>query len=314
MWVRNTKEAGKEDRLPHPVQYTIGGKMNCPSCGSDSIKKNGFSLSLIAPKQRYKCLECGRRFTDDDLDEDRFPAVLLMDIETLPIKAYVWDVWGVDVRKEQIIEDWCVLCWSAKWLDDDRMITDCVTPAEAAKRNDKRVCQSMWRLFDDADVIIAQNGKKFDVPKLNTRWWKHNISRPSSYKIIDTLDAARRTFGMTYNSLDYLATYLGIGRKIKTDFELWANCDRGDKDALEKMQEYNENDVTLLENVYLKMRGWIPNHPNFTAYDKVKDVCPVCFDSNIKNIGLYTATVRQYKEWRCGKCGSLWHSTRCEKD
>jgi hypothetical protein len=171
----------------------------------------------------------------------------------------------------------------------------------------------MWKLFDDADIIIAQNGKKFDIPKMNTRFWKYGMPRPSSYKIIDTLDAARRAFGMTYNSLDYLGEYLGAGRKLKTEFDLWIKCDNGDKESLEKMQEYNENDVILLEEVYLKMRGWMPNHPKFTAYEKVEGVCPVCFDSNIKNIGLYTAVVKQYQEFRCSHCGSVWHNTKPEK-
>jgi hypothetical protein len=192
------------------------------------------------------------------------------------------------------------------------MITDCLTPSEAVKRNDKRICQSLWKLFDDADIVIAQNGRKFDIPKMNTRWWKHKLTPPSSYKIIDTLDAARRAFGMTYNSLDYLGTYLGIGSKKKTEFQLWTDCDKGDKQSLDYMQEYNENDVTLLENVYLNMRGWIPNHPKFTTYEKVKDVCPVCF-GDIKNIGLYTANVRQYKEFRCQQCGAVFHNTKAEK-
>ena len=236
-----------------------------------------------------------------------------MDIETLPIVAYTWETYNVNINKDQIIKDWSILCWSAKWLDDPRMITGCLTPKEVKTRNDKRICQIMWKLFDEADVIIAQNGRRFDIPKLNTRFWLHRMPQPSSYKIIDTLEAARKSFGMTFNSLDYLGRYLEVGGKLKTDFLLWKNCDRGDKDALARMSEYNQNDVMLLESVYMKMRNWIPGHPKFTVYNKVVGVCPVCLSSDISNVGLYTATVRQYMEWRCNGCGVIYHSTKPEK-
>jgi predicted PolB exonuclease-like 3'-5' exonuclease len=274
----------KSDRSPEAVRIRIGLLMN----------------------------KTGLRDRDID-DEDLFPAVLVLDIETLPIKAYAWDVWNTNIGRNQIIEDWCVLSWSAKWLNDDRMISDCLTPKEALKRDDKRIVKSVWKLLEEAEVIIVQNGRRFDVPKLNTRFWKHRIPHNSSFKIIDTLDSAKKSFGMTFNSLDYLGEYLGAGRKLKTDFELWALCDNGDKEALETMQTYNENDVILLERVYLTMRAWITNHPRLTTYEKVIGVCPVCFSRNFTDIGVYTAVVRQYLEFRCTDCGAIWHNTKCEK-
>lgn len=288
--------------------------MICPKCGSLNVKKCGWTFLNKGKdkKQRYYCHDHKGKFLEDETTEDNFPRVLSMDIETLPGKAYFWEVFNVNISHTQVIQDWAVCCWSAKWYDDDRVISDCVTPKEAIDHNDKRICQSMWALFDKADVIIAQNGKRFDIPKLNTRWWKHRIPQPSSYKIIDTLLAAKQAFGMTFNSLDYLAQYLEIGKKLKTDFSLWRACDNGDKDALERMREYNEHDVILLEDVYTKMRGWIPNHPDFRVYGAVQGVCPRCFGA-IEKIGLYTAAKRQYREYRCQSCGGVHHSTVPEK-
>ena len=36
--------------------------MNCPSCISDYVIKNGFSKS---GKQKYKCRDCGRQFVEN---------------------------------------------------------------------------------------------------------------------------------------------------------------------------------------------------------------------------------------------------------
>src|SRR5688500_19264039 len=49
-------------------------------------------------------------------EEKTAPKVLIFDIETAPIEAYVWDIWNQNVSLEQIKEDWAVLSWSAKWL------------------------------------------------------------------------------------------------------------------------------------------------------------------------------------------------------
>ena len=267
-------------------------------------KKNGLSPAAV------KCKITDMKNGDTEAE---FPAVLFLDIETLPIIAYTWGTWGVDITNDKIIKDWCVLAFAAKWLDDPRIIADILIPKEVSARDDKRLCQHIWRLLDDADVVIAQNGKRFDLPKINGRLWKHGVGPPSSYKTVDTMEAAKKTFGLTYNSLDFLGEYLGAGRKLKTEFELWAKCDRGDKDALTRMTEYNQQDVFLLEEVYNKMRPWIPNHPRLTVYDKIAGVCPVCMDNNIKEIGLYTAAQRQYREFRCSSCASIWHNTKAEK-
>jgi hypothetical protein len=291
--------------------------MICIHCGSTNIEKHAKYVNKNGVvKQPVRCRDCGKGFNfgDDTVSvETKFPAVLFMDIETLPLIGYMWSPWEQDVHPEMLIKDWCVLSWSAKWIDDERMIYDVLTPKEALSRNDKRIVGGLWKLMDDADIIIAQNGKKFDIAKMNTRFWRYQMPHYSSFKVIDTLDVARRTFGLTYNGLDQLAEYLGAGKKLKTEFSLWRQCDEGNQEALGYMSTYNQADVTLLESVYMKMRAWIPNHPRFTAYEKVVGVCPVCMDVNFRCIGLYQAPVRQYKEFRCDHCGSIWHNTKAEK-
>mgnify|MGYP000113435667 CR=1 FL=1 len=81
------------------------------------------------------------------------PKVLLFDIETAPIIAYVWGLWQNDVSLNQIRTDWHLLSWSAKWLgtpDTDIMYMD----QRAAKdvENDKVILQGLWKLLDEADL------------------------------------------------------------------------------------------------------------------------------------------------------------------
>lgn len=240
--------------------------------------------------------------------------VLSIDIETLPILGYTWNVWNTNIYSNQVEKDWSLLSYSAKWIDSGKIISDILTTKEALNREDKRLASGIWNLLNKSSVVITHNGRRFDIKKINTRFWKHGLHRPSSYKVIDTLVAAKSVFGLTYNTLDFIAKYIGLQEKLDTDFELWRRCDRGEKEALQYMREYNENDVVMQEEIYLNMREWIPGHPNLSIYTKLENVCPICLGENFKEIGLFTANIYQYKEYRCNSCGSVFHDTHSVKE
>ena len=244
------------------------------------------------------------------------PAVLVFDVETLPILGFSWGVWNQDIHPAQIVNDWCILSYSAKWLGEDRIISDTLTPQEAVNRNDGRLVKDFWKLLDYASIVITHNGKRFDIKKLNTRFWHNKLHPTSSYKVIDTLVTAKAVFGMTYNKLDYIAKYQGLQQKLDTDMELWIACHYGDKNALTKMREYNEQDVIIQEEVYRNMREWIPNHPNFGNFNELGEVCPVCVGKHYSPIGLYHSNYSslKYTEYRCNDCGAVWHDTKAVKE
>lgn len=259
------------------------------------------------------CFRNGQPIAEGE-ESPRIAKVLVFDVETLPLLYYGWNVWNENIYPQQIVKDWCILSYSAKWMGDNRIISDILTPKEAITRDDKRLVTGFWNLLEDADVVVTHNGKRFDIKKLNTRFWKNGLHRPSSYKVIDTLTAAKSVFGLTYNKLDFIAKFIGAQEKLETEFELWAACDRGEDSALKYMREYNEQDAVIQEKIYLEMREWIPNHPDLGIYEKLEGVCPVCLSKSIKQIGLYTTNKKQYPEHRCSDCGSVWHDTKQLKE
>lgn len=246
--------------------------------------------------------------------EEEDSRILVLDIETLPIVAYVWQVWDENVNMDRIIKDWCVLSWSAKWLGDDRIMSDVLTSKEAKNRDDKRLVSSIYKLIDTANIVIAHNGKRFDIKKLNTRFWRHKLPRPSSYKVIDTLSVAKKEFSLTFNKQDFIAQFLEIQEKLDTNFQLWADCDDGNSEALKYMMEYNEQDVRMLEEIYMEMRGWISNHPDLRPYLIDKDVCPICGGKEYNEIGIFVAKSLRYVEYRCDSCKNIWHDSKAIKE
>ena len=82
------------------------------------------------------------------------------------------------------------------------VVSDIVTPEETKTRDDKRVLQSIWKLLDEADIVIGHNGDRFDLRKLNARFIDNDINPPSPFRTIDTLKVARREFAFVSYTKD----------------------------------------------------------------------------------------------------------------
>ena len=243
----------------------------------------------------------------DISDLNVLPKILLFDIETTPMPVWVWSFGKQYVPPTNLVNDdygnqrvWYVLSWAAKWLYDDNVMSDIVTPEEAVARDDSRVLDSIWEMLDQADIVIAHNGDRFDLRKLNARFILNDMPPPSPYKSIDTLKIARREFAFSSNKQDFLTKTFGLAEKLKTDFQLWLDCMDGDKSALNNMLSYNERDVVGLEQVYLKLRPYIKNHPNLGVLMD-DSVCPTCGSKSIKaSNATYFTSSNEFPVYRCG--------------
>lgn len=233
------------------------------------------------------------------------PKVLIFDIETSPMEVYTWGIFDQNIGINQIKKDWNILCYSAKWLFSKEILHDRLTGSESKRRDDKRITKSLWKLLDEADIVVAHNGDAFDIKKANARFLFHKLDLPSPYKSVDTLKIARRNFRVTSNKLDYLCRFLGLETKIDTGgFELWVKCLKGDEEALEQMDVYCQNDVRILEELYLKLRQYDKQHPNLGVYMNDKSLCPNCGSNKLKDNGFYTTPCNKYKTSRC-ECGAI---------
>ena len=258
------------------------------------------SEALRSALRRY------RRLLELKDTETKGVKILLFDIETSPINALVWGLWDQNINIEAILQDWHIISWSAKWLFEDNLMSDVLTPKEAKNHDDERVVKSIWELLNQADIAVAHNGNRFDHKMLNTRFLYHNLPPLSHYKSIDTLAVAKNTFRFSSNRLDYINQYLGIAEKSHAEFDLWKRAFLGEKDALEKIREYNENDTFILEELFLKLRPYIKNFPNLNLYtEEETTVCRNCGCKDLKWGGYYYTNVSRYKGWRCNNCGAI---------
>lgn len=234
---------------------------------------------------------------------------LILDIETAPKVAYVWRFWQENVGAKQVREHGHIMSFAARWLGDSRTYYE-----DNRTDDDKEVVSSLVNFLSEADIVIAHNAKKFDLAMINGRALVHGLKPPSPYAVIDTLQAARRNFKFESNSLEYLAIALGCSPKLTQrkfpGFELWLECLKGNKEAWDEMRVYNIQDVQTLEEVYLKMRPWIYNHPNVGVFEERDEVvCPYCGSAHVHFRGYAHTRVSKFRRIQCLDCGG-WSRTR----
>ena len=235
--------------------------------------------------------------------------ILILDIETSPNVAYVWRFFKENISPKQVLEHGYIMSFAAKWLDSDEVFY-----VENRKNKEKPMLRALYKLLDQADIVVAHNGNRFDLPKIRGRGLVHGLNPPSPYKTVDTCLVARRQFGFESNSLEYLCNVLDLPRKLThkkfPGFELWLECLKGNEEAWEEMREYNIHDIVSLEALYLRVLPYVVNHPNVGVFtDDEVPVCPKCGSDHLQRRGYAHTNVGKYRKMQCQSCFG-WSRTR----
>ena len=240
---------------------------------------------------------------------------LYFDIETTLAKSYHWGQWQQNLSVKQQIQESHMLSHAWAWGDGE-VFSSVLTPEEVLNQDDERIVYEIWSLLDNCDVVVAHNGKRFDVKKVNGYFLKYGLPKPSSYKVIDTLEIAKKHFNLPFKSLEYLAKFLNV--ELKQDsggIQTWIDCDRGDPEALATMEFYNRGDVVTLREIHNKLRGWDNNGVNIALYNDNHDtLCTHCGSDDISVITdkfAYTPQ-RKYQMYRCNSCKAVLRGNKKE--
>jgi DNA-directed RNA polymerase subunit RPC12/RpoP len=225
--------------------------------------------------------------------------------------SYHWGVWKQNIGKPMRLEGnrSYMMSIAMKWLGEDEVFY-----YETRTEDDSKLVGQTLAFLDEADFVIAHNGAKFDIPKINAYAITNGLLPPSPYKVIDTLQIARKNFMFERNTLEHLADELGCTPKLKharfSGFSLWKECMAGNDEAWAEMKEYNIQDIVTLEELYMKLRPWAKIHPNLSTHQESEvHLCPKCSSTNLHRRGYQFSNVSKYQRYRCMDCGS-WSRTR----
>ena len=240
---------------------------------------------------------------------------LFFDIETSPNVVFTWNIgYDLQIDYNSIIQERAIICICWKWHGKDKVYS-----LKWDKGNDKEMVKKFFKIITKADEVIGHNGDRFDIKWFKTRAIYHGIKDMPQFKSIDTLKIARGQFKFNSNKLDYIAKYLGLGEKIKTEYNLWKDIvQKNSTKSMSKMVRYCAEDVRLLEKVYEKLEGYskVKTHMGVVLSDKPgikakesKYDCPRCASKDtVRYKNRISAAGNITTQRHCNNCGKYYET------
>jgi len=229
------------------------------------------------------------------------PKILVLDIETRPHLSFHWGRWQQNIPKANTVEESTILCCAYKWLGQKK-----VAATSSYYDGFEDMMQNIWDVLNACDAVVHYNGSKFDIRRINTEFLKLGWEQPDPYAQIDLIKTIRKHFAFSSNRLGDVLGELGLEEKGNPEYSLWLRCIKGEKKAWDEMIKYNKQDVTITEELYLTVRGWISNHPNMGLFVDDTEGLPICTNCQSHNVvrkGVERTRVRTYQRYRCTDCG-----------
>ena len=241
------------------------------------------------------------------------PVIYLWDVETGYMSGYFHSLWVDNLPYVAVETQKYIICAVFKNLLTGEMhkVSLLDDPKRFARdpHDDRYVVKQIHKILSKADAVIAHNGDKFDTKVFNTQNVLHGLPPLPNLIQIDTLKMARNKFKFPSNRLDALGDFLGVGRKIPTNYKLWLDCFQGKKKAVKDMLKYNVQDVLLLEDVYNKLAPYLPAKLNRQLFDAQAGSCPSCGSRHVHARGYSYTRTRRAQRYQCQSCGHWFQDT-----
>jgi hypothetical protein len=223
-----------------------------------------------------------------------------IDIEVSPALAAIWRPgYNISVPHNAVLQEGQIItaAWQFNNSKTEGMMFDF--------KSDKKIVATIIDVMAEADQIIGQNHRRFDLKWIRTRALKHGLSMPPRYKTVDTLTLFKKYFNFASNKQDYVSKFLTGDGKLRTDFQLWLDIlVNKDQMSLDYMLKYNKKDVKDLYVIYNKIKPYIESEMHVGVLNgHPKWTCATC--------GSYD--VGHNKEYVTAR-GTIQHSMKCKKD
>jgi hypothetical protein len=276
------------------------------------------------------------------LSKRKLPKILIYDIETTPLKAWIWRCGEQTVRHNQLdyyYKEYGISTIAYKWMHEKTV--NVLSSDDKISKFDEEVKK--------ADIVIGKNSDNFDVKHINTQRLLQNL--PPMPQWLDSNDdlekQMRRFFVFPSMSLDYISQVFGLGGKVKMEFQDWIDIENmklleklfitnetltyserknisltlfgkthleifklGDK-ALDKMIFYNKKDVRDTEKALLKVLPHIKLKYNASTLNEGQG-CITCGSLDLKPTKVIVKGKTQYQQFECLNHGgyggkATWH-------
>lgn len=209
--------------------------------------------------------------------------ILIYDIETTRVKAWVWWSGKQFVSGDSLIDEPKIITIAYKWLGED----DITVLTWDEKLSDKQLLEKFLKVYNSADMVIGQNNDRFDNRWVNARAMKYGLDVNTFVRSFDIMRETKRLFRLPSYSMKYITNYLGIQTKLEHEgIKMWEKIQTGtpeeQKEYLQKMVEYNRQDIVATEDMYLTLRKYMGHKTHFGVLNgQERFTCPNCGGKNV---------------------------------
>lgn len=237
------------------------------------------------------------------------PRILFYDLETKPLQAWLWSPGKQYVGHKQLVKEgghdrYGIICVGYCWNDGK--------PAKTIdwgyeEQNTDKVVEEFDKILRTADHVIGKNNQRFDDKMLNAaRMFAGLPGYPEWVRYTDDLERQmRRFFRLPSQSLDYISDQMGLGGKIKMEFQDWIDIVTKNKDgqkSLNKMTKYCRKDVTDTRTLWNKLSEHFLPTFNVASFMGLTNACKNCAGPNIRKDGHRTSGGIRYQHYFCTDC------------
>lgn len=232
--------------------------------------------------------------------------IVALDIETMPALVYTYNLFKPMISHKQIVEPSRITCFSYQVLGSKS-----VKFVSEYHDGPKELMDELWRVLDEADVILGYNSKGFDVPWITGELMAEGYKQPSPVKHIDLYQVMRKHTRFLSRKLDYVSERLLDDKKVDVNtMELAIRCASSDPEVARKawneMRKYSKKDVALLFPLYERVKSYI-KMPHPVSSDPSS--CHNCGSTDIRPRGFTYTALSKYRRYRCEDCGKWFRGT-----
>ncbi len=129
---------------------------------------------------------------------------------------------------------------------------------EKDRANDKALAKDLRDALEQFDIWVSYNGRRFDVPFLNSRLLYHGLRPVEKKKHIDILYQARYKLKLHSSRLASVQEHLGL-RHEKTEIKAnhWMRAVAGYKPSMDYIVRHCVADVNVLEDTYEALKQFV---------------------------------------------------------
>jgi DNA polymerase elongation subunit (family B) len=245
------------------------------------LTAKGYKVSLKDCKNALKEV---RIETKINALNNYIPKILIYDIETSRMEANVWWTGKSYLGSNQLRNETRIITVAYKWLGEDKV----EYLKWSKKQSDKKLMKKFLEVYNKADMVIGFNNDNFDNRLINARALKYDLNVNTFVKSFDIMKQAKRLFRLPGYSMNYIAKFIGVQTKLQhSGINMWDEIQYGSKKqakkAMKMMVKYNIQDITVTEEVFLRMNKYMksPMHVG-VAMGNGKISCPLTGSTNVK--------------------------------